>query len=304
MIILSAAFLWTNNGTPTDFKEHMIIARIRSGLGNQMFIYATGRALAQRTRAPLVLDTSFYKTYPQRQFLLNRFSIQARVLFPFERRLRWKLATFFSEPYVLFEEREERFYPELMVQKGNIELTGFFQCERYFESIASMLREDFTIDLPTDTECKELVHRILNSPSVSVHVRRTDYSMDAAETHGCLGIGYYEAARDFILHQMEEPQFFVFSDDPRWATEHIARLLGPRTQTISPRYSDIEQLQLMRACRHSILANSTFSWWGAWLGEPLQGVIIAPDPWLKMPGKGPREIIPSRWHRLASTWQP
>ncbi|PDT58062.1 alpha-1,2-fucosyltransferase [Bradyrhizobium diazoefficiens] len=283
----------------------MITVSLIGGLGNQMFQYAAGKALAERHGVGLALDLSGFRSYPLRSFLLDRLLVpeaitaaQAEAGVPDKSesnfvRAKWRgridrllgragLPQLAQQPH---EYREPHFHydPAFEAQGPRTTLFGYFQSERYFGRIAESLRGWFSPREPVGGAAAEMLARIQASRlPVSVHVRRGDYlNPGAAEFHGILGDAYYREA----LGRLEgaiggEMELFVFSDDPAAAEQLLSfipksRLVHVRGEPERP----WEDMVLMARCRHHIIANSSFSWWGAWLNGAQDKVVIAPRAW-------------------------
>jgi hypothetical protein len=282
----------------------VITVSLIGGLGNQMFQYAAGKALAVRHGVPLALDLSGFRNYALRSFLLDRLSVPeadlARVLEAngektpryFTRSL-WrhridrvlaraglpKLAAHagqYREPHFYYDPTFETLGPKTS-------LFGYFQSERYFSPIAEILRKHFSPREPLDANAAKMLRQIEHCPlSVSVHVRRGDYLKPAtAEFHGILGEPYYREALGRIEARLGEPaEFFVFSDDAVAAERVLnfvpaSRLTHVRGDPDRP----WEDMTLMAHCQHHVIANSSFSWWGAWLNRSPDKVVVAPRAW-------------------------
>lgn len=292
----------------------MIAVQILGGLGNQMFQYAFARALSLSRRREVVLDCSEFPGYSLRAFALDRMRIELPVADPgqlaaFRPRLprpalrvlrRFGLeAVGLSGGTVVREKglayrriREHARRPTLFV--------GYWQTEKYFAEHRDVLRRDFQVVEPPDEANRALLDAIRGSESVCLHVRRGDYVSDAsaAQVHGTCSPGYYRLAVRRLQERLSCPRFFVFSDEPDWCRTNLdlpgdtvfADVNGPETPW--------RDLRLMSACRHFVVANSSFSWWGAWLSDNPGKSVIAPTRWFAAPGKDDRDLVPADWERL------
>jgi hypothetical protein len=305
----------------------MIVARLKGGLGNQLFQYAAGRALAHRLDAPLKLGLGVYKRAAFRSYWLDRFEIQATStsplydrLFPFlPRRFRSErnLARFgrlfgeisLPEPKSPADEgvglpagmtplydRQDGFDERFLSISGDVYLHGYWQSERYFAPIAEPLRRELKFRFPPDAENRALLEKIRSTEAVALHVRRGDYLV-LAHNYGC-SPDYYRRAVERLQPHVRDPHYFIFSDDPEWTRAEIKP--GPNCTYVTHNTGrqDYEDLRLMSHCRHFIMANSTFSWWGAWLGEFPDKRIICPTPWYADPSRSVRDLIPDAWIQL------
>jgi len=277
------------------------------GLGNQLFIYAMGRRLALRNNIPLKLDiiSGFKNDCYRRKYLLKYFNIQANIAKPYEsfetgfgfirRRIQVKLAQlnmFGNRFYIL--EKERCFDRRLLNLKINrkVYLQGLWQSEHYFRDIKDIIRKDLEIIRPHDFETIKLAEKMVNLNAVSLHVR--SYS-EVPKEHGAttLSIDYYQKATKMIAQNISNPHFFCFSDNQVWLKEKMKFEYPVTFVSINTKDEDIEAIEefwLMSQCKHHIIANSTFSWWGAWLNNNRDKMVIAPD------GKwNNRDLIPETW---------
>jgi hypothetical protein len=182
-------------------------------------------------------------------------------------------------------------------------LRGFWQSEKYFENIGPLIKNELTLrEPPGDLQNTTLLKQIKDTESVAIHFRRGDYISDrqAQEFHGTCSETYYRDAIALIQSKVENPFFFIFSDEPEWVAEHF-NIDVPKciVHHNSPDEAH-KDLYLMRHCRHFIVANSSFSWWGAWLGDHEHKIVIAPKQWLrKIPDDADdSHIIPKTWLKL------
>ncbi len=286
----------------------MILVRLMGGLGNQMFQYACGRALAWRTGHALVLDPSHLATrHPTapRRFSLDAFPIAARLATPADTAeaqslpaLLWRR---FGRPLAsdltMACEHGLRFQPDLFPARfQRLCLVGYWQTEKYFSDCADLIRRDFA---PRTAPDPALAARLAAAPSVALHIRRGDYAADATinSVHGLCPLDYYHRAAAHLAERVGRPQFFLFSDDPDWARAHL-QLEHPLHVISDGRRAPAEELALMTCCRHHITANSSFSWWGAWLNPRPDKLICAPRAWFRDPALDATDLVPATWLRL------
>ena len=266
----------------------MIGVRLEGGLGNQMFQYAAARALAHRHDAGVVFDTSFYETSPNRFFLLDRLGVAARKTHPGElagmRAYREKSFTWDA----VFEELPD----------GTL-LEGYWQSGRYFSGIRESLLEELKPKAPLGAAAQNIADLILGSEAVSLHVRRGDYAADPTTRryHGLCGIDYYKEAVARITESRPRAHFFLFSDDAEWTRQNILPWV-PRAVVAGPHAREEEDLRLMSLCRYHITANSSFSWWGAWLSQNADKIVYAPKKWFAGADLDTSDLIPASWTRL------
>lgn len=288
----------------------MIVVRMCGGLGNQMFQYATGRAIALANGAELVLDLDWYRRTPAtntpREYELARYPIHARLPSTREQ----TIARFYSgrvlrrlplvpRPWHVLRERSFAFDKAALEARDETYLDGYWQSYKYFEEIAEQLRIELTPTPQPSSHDLSVLDRIRGCDSVSVHVRRGDYVMQkaAASVHGVCTLEYYHAAMRAITDSVREPHFFVFSDDIEWTRQNLA-FPGPVTfvdhNGPSTAFQDI---RLMSSCRHHVIANSSFSWWGAWLSPHQNRTVVAPRLWFA-DGRATNDLTPAHWIRL------
>ncbi|MDM9625973.1 alpha-1,2-fucosyltransferase [Rhizobium sp. S152] len=285
-----------------------VITHIVGGLGNQMFQYAAGRALSLRTRQPLKIDISSMRKYRRRDFSLEEFNIEASVADPsdspvYRPRGFWArtLQKFRKpSPYRYIRHVEQAFAPEILDLTGLVYLEGYWQSEKYFAGFEDTIRTEFALARPMSNARQATLARIKASNAVSVHVRRGDYVTNASANavHGTIDPEWYAAAMQRMAEKVQDPTFFVFSDDPAWASANLKSqwpvvFIAPQDDG-----RDAEDMHLMAACGSHITANSTFSWWGAWLNpNPLKHV-IAPLQWFRSTAHDDKDLIPTSWERL------
>jgi hypothetical protein len=297
----------------------VVIARLLGGLGNQMFQYATGRALALRRGATLKLDiTGFAEVGPhtERRYELDSFQIHAspadaedlgqfgrsrRAEYPpLDRVLRWLRIDRSNGAWPVYRERHFQFDPALPQLRAPVYLDGYWQSERYFSDIAAPLRQEFTAKMPLDPENEALGRSIDAVNAVSLHVRRGDYVNNPATNrfHGVCSLDYYQRALDYISLRVKEPHLFVFSDDQRWTRANLRCAVTTTFVDVNSPDCGYRDMGLMARCRHHIIANSSFSWWGAWLNPSHEKIVIAPDRWFGASRNDTRDLLPPSWVRL------
>jgi hypothetical protein len=283
----------------------MIIARIYGGLGNQMFQYAAGRRLACRHHTQLKLDTSWYERFDERGFQLDIFNFDVRFASKKEvadllrkSRTRKLFNRFWPLSQTHITANGNGFDDRVLTLGDNVLLDGYWQSERYFADIANTIRRDFEFEAPLEGENRALAARIQSCVAVSLHVRRGDYVENAVnlEKYASLDTDYY---LDCIsrMNQIEpEAQYFVFSDDQQWVGDQLGNVRNLTIVDINDTSQAHEDLRLMSMCRHNIIANSTFSWWGAWLNRNADKKVFAPKQWFsKKSGRSADHVIPESW---------
>lgn len=288
----------------------MITVNIFGGLGNQMFQYALGRHLSIKNKDSLTLRFIDVGGFSKRDYVLGCFKLASgvRVVTGPSTTLRvnripvaiWrKLQVIFGREETV-RESGFPFDPKILELRGNVHLFGYWQSEKYFRDIRETILDDFTFVRPLDRCNKKLLEEIKSSNSVSVHVRRGDYVIDreTREFHGVYGPDYYRKAVEVIAKKVRNPVFYFFSDDIGW----VKKNLKTKFKNVYVDWNTGEQsymdMQLMSHCKHSILANSSFSWWGAWLNQNRGKIVVAPEKWFQDPTTDTRDLIPKGWLKI------
>lgn len=288
----------------------MIITKLLGGLGNQMFQYATGRSLALANGCELKLDTSAFDRHVIHSgYALGTFNIAADIASFTEigklagsthkipRMIRHKLGI---QGKSYFREKGFDFDPALLELRAPVYIEGYWQSHKYFEKFADPIRAELTPNRPLQGKNLQLATSISQKNSVSVHVRRGDYVSNpvASSVHGFVGLAYYKLALDRISREIDSPHFFVFSDDLPWAREHL-EFLGDTTfvdHNSGP--AAYEDMRLMSLCKHHVMANSSFSWWAAWLGWVPGKKVFYPANWFSSKLHNVSSLNPPAWIRI------
>ncbi len=285
----------------------MILARVSGGLGNQMFQYAAARALAERTGSELLIDLTWFdetiqdKVAIQRPYWLDVFSLaQTTNTYQSQFLLRAGLKLGLGTRPELYAEPHFHYDPGFFKQEGNVILDGNWTSERYFAGIAPRIRQDFRFVPRPNAANQATLNMIAGSTAVSLHVRRGDYVADkqTQQSFGLTPLDYYRAATKLMRDRVKTPRLFVFSDDIDWCKGNLD--LGKDTVFVEGNtgMASYEDMRLMSACQHHIIANSTFSWWGAWLGANPDKIVIAPKRWFNDLPHDTSDLIPASWLRL------
>jgi len=292
----------------------MIMVSLKGGLGNQMFQYAAGRRLSCLHNVPLKLDLSWFREdltgVTPRSYALDHFSINAepatmqeisRLYEPHAGRVK-RFLNFMNPIHrkTCIYGKHFHFDSSILELPDNICLDGYWQSEKYFQDIAAVIRSDFTLSVNSDVRNQEVVSMINECNSVSIHIRRGDYINDkktAAKYMACSN-DYYLMAMDIMSTRAECPHFFVFTDDSAWVREHFE--ISHSMTLVGNNGPDkaYEDLRLMSLCTHHIIANSSFSWWGAWLNHRLDKIVIAPSRWFNDPKIDTSDLMPASWLRI------
>ena len=280
----------------------MIIIKIKGGLGNQLFQYAVGRALALHHRLPLKLDLTIFKTYKLHKYLLDQFAIKADIATEDEIiKLKGRNNVLFSalrkagliKRKSYLKEKRSSYFDASVFKNDDVYLDGYWQNELYFSDI----REELLRDLTSISSMSDLgvfyMEGIKKSNSVSLHVRRGNYLN--LKNFNVLDIDYYMKAVEYIRKNVEKPTFYIFSDDLEWCKNSLGFL--DNCIFVDSTKTEIDDLKLMSFCKHNIIANSSFSWWGAWLNQNCKKTVIAPKGWL-LNDPGSSNVILSDWVKM------
>lgn len=295
----------------------MICVRLEGGLGNQLFQYAAGRALALRHGCELLLDTSTLQRrnhrVTQRHLELHYLRHVGRLATERESRLLpWlhragSLSRWIS-PWRVYVEKRTAFNAAFKTLPDQSCLVGYWQSYRYFSDIAKQLMIEFEPVNALSSTSLAVAERINSTTSIALHVRRGDYVSlaSAASFHGALPMVYYNKAVARVRERVNLPRFFVFSDDPEWCRANL-QLDDKVTFVVHNSGADAWQdLVLMSNCRHHVIANSSFSWWGAWLADQRwadpQRLVVAPALWFsgrENPSQNLSDRFPPHWETLS-----
>ena len=279
-----------------------------------MFQYAMGRSLSLKQGWPLRLDISGFAGYELHQgFELKRVfncDIQVATQSDVRRVLGWQ-----SSPVVrrlltrsgfsalrrkeFVVEPHFHYWPGIREVHADCYLVGYWQSEKYFQSHASAISVDFTFALPLTDKNVELAKQISEVQAVSLHVRRGDYinNIKTNAAHGVCSIEYYQAAIQCISNRVERPYFFIFSDDIAWVKDNLTMEMPCQYIDHNQGASSFNDMHLMSLCQHHIIANSSFSWWGAWLNPNPDKIVIAPKRWFTN-SRNTSDLTPASWVNL------
>jgi len=284
----------------------MIIVKLIGGLGNQMFQYTLGRALANKHKTELFFDTgSFATALPRRQYALDVFNIFGRIanksdlekFFPSGIKKLLQRLNLYNYKHI--KELQFNFDPAILNLPDNTYLDGYWQSEKYFNKIEPKIRQELTLKDGDNLFDQSVLKSIRETESISLHVRRQDYITDnkISKIHGACSLEYYQQAIKKILTVAKNPQLFIFSDDLAWAKNNLKFDL-PASFIEHGIKNDYKDLILMSRCRHNIIANSSFGWWAAWLNQNPDKIIIAPKKWFQNETRDTKDLIPKKWLTL------
>lgn len=295
----------------------MIVSRMDGGLGNQMFQFALASILAQKNNTVVLLDTSFFKQtekrlgHTPRQFELGifansyTFASTAEILFFKQLSVfnKVKRELGFNYPK-MYKEASFSFDPKVLELQKPVYVRGFFQSYKYFKGYEKLIREWFAFPIDSlDTLNKELIVTIENTNAIAIHIRRSDYVNDATtqQYHGNCSLEYYLKAISLLTASEKEFRLFFFSDDSEWVKEQFGDLPYAK-QFVDHNMAENswKDMLLMSLCQHNIIANSSFSWWAAWLNANPNKKVIAPQKWFAKSEAemNTSDLTPSEWIRL------
>jgi hypothetical protein len=289
-----------------------IVVRLQGGLGNQLFQYAAGFALAERLGLSLALDVNSFPDINNRLYALGYFNISAQIIKKRTVYIRLNRALAHlnrslvdnnaGNHYILkkFNEKFFHYDPEFLEIKSAVYLEGYWQTYKYFTDYRDALLEELTFSAKPMGLNADLLATICNSESVAIHIRRGDYALDPTTNsyHGVCSIDYYKAAINRICESTDAPNFYLFSDDPEWVKNNFLNICTGIVVENNGVDGAHEDLHLMAACKHFIIANSSFSWWGAWLSTRKGKIVIAPQKWFEGADHDTSDLIPESWIRL------
>ncbi|MGZ6540009.1 MAG: alpha-1,2-fucosyltransferase, partial [Bacteroidia bacterium] len=287
------------------------------GLGNQMFQYAFGKSLALKHNVNLKLDISalndksIKEEYTIRNFALGNFNVHADLASAQEIKqfVKNKAGKLIDLASLYFPFKAENFYlrePSFSFFKkafnapANSYVDGYWQTEEYFSSIRKELLKELSPIKSLSPESILIADKMRKGESVSIHVRRGDYisiPQNNVLFETCSESYYYEAIK-MIRNKFPDSFFYIFSDEPEWFKNNIRIDFPVEFVTHNIRENSYEDLVLMSLCKHNIIANSSFSWWGAWLNENPDKIVIAPKHWFKDKSKNTKNLIPQKWIQI------
>ncbi len=279
-----------------------------------MFQYALGRALSLKKNTDLSLDISSFDTYTLHAYSLKKLNIVKN--YATKEDIPWYEKTF-SNRYFDFifqkiksvvihynirhfrEKWFEPFSPQIFHLSSDIYLDGYFQSDKYFRDYADTIRADFEVVIPPSEQNREMIKQIQSVNAVSLHIRRGDYTKPSTQAlHGLCNAEYYKKSIQYIAEQVENPIFFIFSDDIDWVKENMQTGYEQYYIDFNDASQNHEDLRLMSRCKHHIIANSSFSWWWAWLNPNPTKIVTIPSIWFAWYDYDTRDIYPDGWIKI------
>jgi hypothetical protein len=276
--------------------------------GNHLFQYALGRMLAEKHGVPLVMDASWFNRagweevshflkLPLRAKVIRRCSLASRALRNYGGRHFWE---FRGVPFLREAPEDQSFDARFLDTPADCVLFGYFQSPRYFGVRAEVLRAELNGLLSGGVAVPERWRMALAAPgAVAVHVRRTDYLVHSA--FQVCDLSYYRTAMGRLRACLPEPRFYIFSDDPDWCRAEFREADQEVVDTGEAAANPLHDLRLMSLASHHVIANSTYSWWAAWLGEKPGQRVLMPDRWYARDILAPiEEKNPGHWETVAT----
>lgn len=285
------------------------------GLGNQLFQYAAGKALAIKHNTELKVDLSFLNneidiTYTKRNLELDVFNTSYSVasdeeleLFTKKNILQKILKKYFNinlTKFYIANQTGFEYNIDFLSYPDNTLLIGFWQSQNFFSTIREILLKELTIKKTMSQDCLMAHDAIVNSNSVSLHIRRGDYVSDknANSFHGILPLEYYYNAMNYLNQLTSNLKVFVFSDDIDWVKSNLKLKNESVYIDFNKNENSVFDMYLMSLCKYNVIANSSFSWWGAWLNQHPNKVVISPKLWFVDNKINTKDLIPSSWIQL------
>jgi len=286
----------------------MIVTRLLGGLGNQLFQFAIGKSLATRLGVELRLDNRYFDIPRPDELCIHHFGHNTadvdRTTMPATRQeglLPYIAGKIRGMPYQLFQERGLAYDLAFEGLGDETYLKGYWQSERYFRSHADIVRRSLNVVTPPTKANAKLLAELETCVPVSLHVRRGDYVSNAKfhATHGTCDLDYYRRATDQMAQKLNKDLvFYAFSDEPDWVRENLKLPHEMRIVSHNGPDHNYEDIRLMRHCAHHIIANSSFSWWGAWLNPNPDKIVMTPSRWFADPKMQKHDLLPPEWIRL------
>ncbi len=289
----------------------MVISNIIGGLGNQMFQYAMGRALSCERNKSLHLDITGFNGYELHHgFMLSKVfvcPVQIATKIEIQNILGWQnlsgikrvlgrpsMEVFRRNGFVV--EPRHHYWHNINHVPIDCYLYGYWQSERYFQAHAATIRADFTFKSPLLNNNAVLAEQISQVNAVSLHVRRGDYvnNPKTTATHGVCTLDYYRAAIELIAERVQQPNFYIFSDDIAWVKDNLKIDFPHQFVDHNSGSESYNDMHLMSLCQHHVIANSSFSWWGAWLNASPDKIVIAPKKWFANKNNV-NDLLPVDW---------
>ena len=295
-----------------------VIVSMYGGLGNQLFQYAAARSISLRCSQSIAVDLAWFEevlsstTTTQRKFSLDPFKLPIKLFSPVPKKKRifnsyrlnrlYKLLTRFKNQDAIadFSEKGFNYDQRILDVKPPVRINGYWQSYKYFDHIADVIRTDINTIRNISPASIKLLEKIKATDSLCVHIRRGDYitNSSAAQVHGLCDMSYYANGIDIAASNLNNPHCFLFSDDPQWVSENFKCKFDRTVVDVNGPDTAHEDLWLMSACKRFVIANSSLSWWGAWLNDSPDKIVVAPKTWFKVSNMDTSDLIPPSWIRI------
>jgi hypothetical protein len=271
----------------------MIIVKLKGGLGNQLFQYAFGTFLCKQRNESLKLDISSLGSSKdtKREFKLDKFNIKTNIASQKEIN-KYKPSDFSDFLHKKILRQFNIGWKSTLLQSKSTYFEGYWQSYKYFTAIRNQLLSEITLKNTITNIYQEFLEKIKNSNSIAIHIRHGDFIKN--KSHGICDINYYQNAIEIIKNKITNPTLFIFSDDIPWVKQNLKTDL-PIFYIFQTDPDEVQELMLMSQCQHQIIANSTFSWWGAWLNQNPNKIVIAPKKWNNRYQKYYKYLLPDEW---------
>jgi hypothetical protein len=269
----------------------MVIVKLIGGLGNQLFQYAVGRQLAEVHKTELLLDVTEFETYDLHKYAL--FGLRLKENFASKKQI---------EDLPIYKEKHFHYNPDFRNIPNDVILKGYWQTEKYFIDIEAIIREECSLKKAAEGKDKEVLQKIEVMNSISLHIRRGDYVTNTYESQILVSkdLEYYNRCVEYIVERLPDCHFFIFSDDSVWVKENLSLKYPATFVDHNDASTNYEDLRLMSFCKHNIICNSSFSWWGAWLNNNPEKIVCAPKKWFSDETKyiDSKDLVPERWIKI------
>ena len=286
-------------------EREKVFLRLNGGLGNQMFQWALARMIEETTDMEVYLDMSYFNMRKARPYQLDVFKLKPRFIEDWQTKLKLELIWTFRHFFDLhnlfglkvYYESQFNFDKTISKIQPNSYISGFFQSELYFSNVENRLRDDFTFADGIFDENRKLANEMSQQNAVSLHVRRGDYinKKRYQDSYAVCSPDYYKRAVEYIAQQHPDPVLYIFSDDIAWTKKNLRFPYKTHFVSHNTGKESYIDMRLMSLCKHNVIANSSFSWWGAWLNSNPDKIIIAPKQWFKDETIVQTDVIPKHW---------
>lgn len=289
----------------------MIIVKLQGGLGNQLFQYSLGKSLEVSEKRKVYFDVSSFNhssNQTSRDFVLEKLGLKVDLIpkkvasiITFLKKVSFKFNITFKSNFFSFLHSENSFqYIPIVVKKKLIIFDGYWQSPKYFESISNDLTKSFYSLDRISNSGQNLIANLKSKSTVAIHIRRGDYisNKETYDFHGICDLEYYYSAIDFIESKYYVDTYIIFTDDIEWVQNNFS--IGNRIFIYGCNYAenDIDELLMMASVSHNIIANSTFSWWSAYINPNPEKIVIAPKKWFNDLSINVEDLFPTNWVRL------